>query len=187
MNSETDEAIVRRVREGDSESFGILVQRYEAKIFRYVRKFLFGYEDAEDGVQEVFIKAYKNLQSFDTDRKFSTWLYRIAHNECINIIKKKGREQVSFFDPDTIFPHPVSSENAEQSALERETKEILDTCLDTLDPKYREPLILFYFEEMDYQTIAEVMHIPVSTVGVRIKRAKEALTNAYQQLFPSHV
>ncbi len=110
----TDEEIAKSVQGGDTAKFGTLVERYEAKMLRYARKFLFGYQDSEDMVQEVFLKAYTNIQGFDANRKFSSWLYRIAHNEFLNAIKKKGREPLPFFDPDTIFPHPVARDNAHQ-------------------------------------------------------------------------
>lgn len=174
-----DEAIAAAVQDGDAEQFGLLAERYEAKITRYARKFLFNHDDAQDMVQEVFVKAYKNIQSFDTKQKFSPWVFRIAHNEFINAIKKKGREPLPFFDPDALFPHPIAPESTDREALERELKATLDECLAELSPKYREPLVLFFYEEMSYQEIAEVLRIPVSTVGVRINRAKTLLRHVY--------
>src|ERR1039457_56959 len=103
MTEQTDEQIAIAVQKGDAQAFGALVERFEPKLLRYARKFLFDYEDGKDMVQEVFIKAYSNIQSFDADRSFSSWIYRIAHNEFINAIRKKGREPISFFDPDTLF------------------------------------------------------------------------------------
>lgn len=111
MTQQTDEQIAKAVQKGDSEAFGALVERYEPKLLRYAKKFLFNYEDGKDTVQEVFIKAYANIQSFDSSRSFSSWVYRIAHNEFINAIRKKGREPISFFDPDTLFPHPTAPES----------------------------------------------------------------------------
>lgn len=181
-NPQTDEEIAKLVQQGDIQSFGLLVERYEEKMMRYARKFLFGYQDREDQVQEVFLKAYTNIQSFDHNRLFSTWLYRIAHNEFINAIKKKGREPFPFLDPDTLFPHPISRDNPHKDLSERETKEMLDKILDRLDAKYREPLVLYYFEDLDYQKISEIMRIPVSTVGVRLARGKALLKKYYEQL-----
>jgi len=172
---DSDEDIVRLVKAGDTESFGELMQRYEAKMVRYAGRFLFGYEDIKDLVQEVFIKAYRNLHSFDTSKRFSPWLYRIAHNEFINAIKKKGKEPVPFFDFDTVFPHPIAPEVSDRGAREREAREIVEGYLEKIGPKYREPLVLYYFEELSYKEIAEVLRIPVATVGVRIKRAKDIL------------
>lgn len=175
MSEKTDEEIAWNVQRGDIQSFGILVQRYETKMMRYAKRFLVGYEDAQDVIQEVFLKAYANLQSFDTKRTFSSWLYRIAHNELINALKKKGKEPLPFFDPDTLFPHPLSSDNPDREFDSQELKRMLDKCLNKLDVKYREPLVLYYFEDMNYQEISEILHIPISTVGIRLKRGKVAL------------
>src|SRR3989344_800352 len=177
----TDEEVARLVQKGDIESFGVLVGRYEAKIARYAGKFLLNGEDAKDLAQEVFIKAYVNIQSFDANRKFSSWLYRIAHNEFINAIRKRSRMPALSFDFDAIFPHPVAKETADSEANRRDLKETLDKCLDKLDAKYREPLVLYYFEEMSYQEISEILEIPVSTVGVRLRRGKETLKNIYER------
>lgn len=180
MVDQTDESIAAAVQQGNIHIFGLLVERFEPKLLRYARRFLFDYEDAEDLVQEVFIKAYTNIQGFDITRSFSAWIYRIAHNEFINAIKKKGREPLSFFDPDTLFPHPVSKDSPTHNLADTETKQMLDECLNALDPKYREPLILYYYEDMDYNQISEVMHIPSSTVGVRLKRGKAMLQKIYE-------
>lgn len=182
----SDEDIVKRVQGGDTEAFGVLVERYEAKLLRYARKFLFGYHDAEDQVQIVFLKAFTNIRDFNTRRRFSPWLYRIAHNEFLNAIRKRGREPLPFFDPDTLFPHPVARERTDAVVLEQELKELLEQCLDKLDPKYREALVLYYFENMNYQEIAEVMQLPVSTVGVRLKRGKDMLRKFYTELHPQY-
>jgi RNA polymerase sigma-70 factor, ECF subfamily len=173
--SQTDEEIVQKVQTGDVESFGLLVERYEAKMKRYAWRLLLGGPDHEDVVQDVFIKAYTNIKSFDIKRRFSPWLYRIAHNELVNTIKKKSKEPVPFFDPDTLFPHPVAREETDQSINQQELKTELEKCLHQLGPKYREPLVLYFFEEMDYNEISDVLRIPVSTVGVRLKRGKEAM------------
>lgn len=174
-NADKDEEIVSVVKAGNIEIFGVLVRRYEEKLIRYARKFLFNYQDREEIVQEVFIKAYKNIQSFDTSKKFSSWLYRIAHNEFINAIKKKHKEPILFFDTDTIFPHPVSPDSPEKEVERKEIVGLLDKCLDKLDEKYREPLILYYLEEFDYKEIADILHVPTATVGIRLKRGKEKI------------
>src|SRR5579864_8095895 len=117
---QTDEDLAKLAQAGDTAGFGDLVERYEAKLLRYGRRFLFGYEDCEDAVQEVFLKAYANLAGFDPGRSFSAWIYRIAHNEFINAIRKKGREPLPFFDPDTLFPHPVARGQADDELKDEE-------------------------------------------------------------------
>lgn len=176
-DQQTDEEIVRMVQSGKINYFDILFERYEEKILRYAKRFLFNYNDVEDIVQQVFIKAYINIKSFDASRKFSPWLYRIAHNEFINAIKKKNKEPLSFFDLDILFPSAVSKDDADKKLQEKELHSILDKYLNKLSPKYREPLVLHYFEDLSYKEIADILYIPVSTVGVRIKRAIEIIKN----------
>lgn len=173
----TDEEIVKEVQRGDVESFRILVERYEPKMTRYARRFLFAPDDAKDLLQEIFVKTYTNINSFDTERRFSPWIYRIAHNEFVNALKKKKKERntISLFYVDVLFPHPVAKELADDASNHREIKEVLEGSLDQLDPKYREALVLYYLEDMDYKEIAEVLRIPVSTVGVRLQRGKTLL------------
>lgn len=181
MHQESDEAIAKAVQDGNGEAFGILIERYEAKLKRYGRKFLNSKEDIEDMVQEIFIKTYSNIQSFDLDKRFSPWIYRIAHNQFVNALRKQSRMPMSFFDPDTILPMVASKETTDGAVLAEELSETIDQSLKELDPKYREPLVLFFYEEMSYQDIAEVLRIPVTTVGVRIKRAKDKLKAAYDK------
>lgn len=173
---ETDENVALRVQAGDVQAFGMLMTRYMPKLMRYARKFLLDPDDAADIVQDVFLKAYQNIQSFDTTRRFSPWIYRIAHNEFVNDLKKRSSRKTTFtIDFDTLFPTLAASDTADSAALERDTRETLEKYLSDVDPKYREPLILYYLEEMDYRAIADILHIPVSTVGVRLMRGKTQL------------
>lgn len=175
IHSRSDEALAVLVTQGDKELFGELIDRYEQKLTRYVRRFTQQPEDVSDIVQVVFIKAYTNLKSFDSGRSFNSWIYRIAHNESVNHLKKRGSEKVSFIDFDTFFPHPFAKEESDTSALSREDKEHLEKSLSKISPKYREVLVLYYYDELSYQEIADVLHIPIATVGVRIRRGKESL------------
>lgn len=169
-----DEDIARSVQQGDIEQFGVLVERYEQKLMRYTQKFLRDSEDRSDILQDIFIKAYVNIQSFDASQKFSPWIYRIAHNEAINFLKKqKTNKSFSLFDVDVLFPHPVAEEKADTDAEREILKKMIDETLDDIDTKYREILLLYFYEDMSYKDIAQILHIPVSSVGVRIQRAKK--------------
>ena len=182
----SDEEIAVRVQKGDTDAFGEIVERYAKKLERYARKFLFDRDDSDDLVQEVFIKAFINIQSFTVTRRFSPWLYRIAHNEFMNALQARKRHALPFFDPDTLFPHPVAQETADQETNILDLRNTLDRCLDKIDAKYREVLVLHYFEELDYQEIADVLHIPVSTVGVRLLRGRSLLQKLYAEKYHSH-
>jgi len=170
-----DEELAKKVQNGDTESFGLLMGRYEPKLLRYARKFIGQQENIEDIIQEVFIKAYTNIKSFDTKRKFSSWLYRIAHNELVNALKKKDRNPIMYFDLDTLWPQPVAQEKTDQEIDRQEVKAQIELCLNHMDVKYREMLILFYLEELGYKEISEILHISSSVVGVRLKRAREKM------------
>ena len=175
MSSKTDEEVALRVQKGDTDSFGLLIERYEVKLLRYAKRFIFDREDGRDLIQNVFLKAYVNIKSFDVGRKFSSWIYRIAHNEFVNEIKRRSKFQFFSFESDIIFPHLVSNDEVDTEFERKELKERLDNYLDKLDVKYREPLILFYSEDLSYKEISEILEIPISTVGVRVQRGRALL------------
>ena len=179
MQDATDEQIAQAVQEGDVDAFGELMSRYEEKLKRYARKFLSRQEDIEDLVQDVFIKAYEHIQSFDTDQRFSPWIYRIAHNTFVNELKRKSRFGFGVFDPDVVLPLVPGKETADGETLRAELKEEVEAHLDSLPEKYREVMILFYFEELSYAEISDVLQIPVTTVGVRMNRARAKLSEAF--------
>ena len=174
--SDSDEQLASRVQKGETAAYGELVARYQDKLLRYGNRFLVSPDDAEDVVQDIFLKAYENIQSFDTERRFSPWIYRIAHNEFINALKKRKAARTIFaFDIDTLFPYLTAEETADEGALARDLRQTLEQHLSKLDAKYREPLILYYLEEMDYKEISDILQIPVSTVGVRLARGRSIL------------
>lgn len=175
MEKDTDETIALSVQNGNTDAFGELVERYEEKLMRYARKFLRDPDDAKDIVQDIFMKAYENIQSFDATRRFSPWIYRIAHNEFVNELKKRSKGPVFGIDFDFMFPQLIAYETADSGALERDVRAMLERFLDELDPKYREPLILYYFEGLSYKDMADILHIPTSTVGIRLARGKGML------------
>lgn len=175
FENKTDEEIVSAILLGEKDYFEILMNRYSNKLKRYANKFLLNKEDKDDLIQDIFIKTYENLASFDLGRKFSPWIYRIAHNEFINKVKKKLTEKLIPIDFDTFFPHPEAKEKTDKATEDFLNESILNQNLEKLDIKYREILVLYFYEEMNYKDIAEILAIPVSTVGVRINRAKEKL------------
>lgn len=171
---ETDEQLAARVMAGEREAFGEIVERYQEKLLRYGRKFLARQEDIEDIVQDAFVSAYQNLQGFDTAQRLSPWLYRIAHNAFVNELRRKGRAPL-LVDWDAMVSHPAYEDPAAGEREQRDMRALLERGLGALSPKYREVLALYYFEELSYKDIAEVLRVPPGTVGIRLKRAKEAL------------
>lgn len=182
----SDEQIATIVQAGDANAFGELISHYEAKLKRYARKFLNSEDEIEDLVQDVFIKSYMNIQSFNASLKFSPWIYRIAHNTFVNELKRKHRIGFSFFDVDTMLPSLPAKETADAATLETELREELDTLIKELTPKYREVLILHYLESLSYQEISDILQIPVTTVGVRMNRARKKLRECYTHNHQHH-
>jgi RNA polymerase sigma-70 factor (ECF subfamily) len=183
MTDSADETIVSAVQSGDIDQYGLLIARYTDKLQRYARKFLSSPDDIEDLVQEVFIKAYVNIQSFDTSLRFSPWIYRIAHNTYVNHLRQSSRFRSMTFDIDTFLPFMAAAESADDSVLQQELIAQMDTLLSKLQPKYREVVVLHYYEGLSYQEISDVLHIPISTVGVRLNRSREQLHKIYTEMY----
>jgi len=181
MDSLSDEQIAVSVQGGDSELFGELIDRYEAKLKRYGQKFLSYQDEIEDLVQDVFIKSYTNIQSFDAKLRFSPWIYRVAHNTFVNELKRKQRRGPVVFDFDTVLPVLSAKETTDAEVLSAELRSELDELLIEIPTKYREVLVLHYFEELSYKEIGEVLQIPVTTVGVRMTRGRKKLKQSYDE------
>jgi RNA polymerase sigma-70 factor (ECF subfamily) len=171
----TDEALAALVQGNNQEALGVLMDRYQAKLLRYGRRFLSQDDSIVDVVQDVFIKAYENIQSFDVTRKFSPWIYRIAHNAFVNEIRRKSREPLMYLDLDTILAHPTYEFDPAADEERTHIQALMNKGLDALAPSYKEVIILYYIEELGYQEISDVLQVPVGTVGVRLRRARQAL------------
>ncbi len=180
MNQRSDEIIVEEVKRGASEAYGELIERYEHRLKRYGKKFLSRKEDIEDLVQDIFVKAYEHLNAFDSKLRFSPWIYRIAHNTFINELKRQSRYG-NVFDAEVILPLVPAQEKTDTPILEQEITEELEHLLTFLEPKYREVIVLYYYENLQYQEISDVLKISVSAVGVRMTRAREKLRSLYNQ------
>lgn len=166
----TDEQLIVHVRGEDKEMYAEIVKRYQGKLYRYLRKFLHSHDELEDVLQEVFIKAYKNLYDFDVQKKFSSWLYRIAHNEALNHIKKYSKEVMSL---DSVEWEVVDEKMDLIDKLDiKISREDIETAFVSLKKKYLEPIVLYFFEERTYEEISDILRIPRNTVGIRIMRGK---------------
>ncbi len=176
----SDEQLSMLIQQGDKEKFGLLVDRYQKKLLRYGRKFLLGSENTEDLVQDTFIKAYQNIKSFNAKQKFSPWIYRIAHNTFINALKKKSLNPIYLLNLDAFIPHLQSDDVAANEREQKEIKALLASSMAKLPSHYREILVLYYYEELSYKEIADILRIPAGTVAIRLKRARLKL----QHLLP---
>lgn len=182
-----DNDLVLAVREGDSEKYAQIIERYQGKLFVYVFRLVGNREEAEDLLQDVFIKTYRNLNSFDVERKFSSWIYRIAHNEAVNYIKRKSLKRFIPWESivsikDKLESSTSSEEGADEKWLRKETSQEVEKALLKLPLKYRQVLTLRYYSDKSYEEISEILGRPVNTVGTLINRAKKKLAEELKEL-----
>lgn len=166
----------------DPNYFLFLSKRYEEKLLRYIMRISkFSREDAEDVLQEVFIKTYYNLNGFDKELQFSSWIYRIAHNEAVSAIRKKAvRPSIALPVEDLAkFGDSFDMTKDIDNSFDRK---MIDEALSKLDEKYREVLVLRFLDEKDYTEIADILKKPVSTIGNLILRGKKLFKEEYDKL-----
>lgn len=179
----SESELIKRCQQGDLEAFEQLIAAYEKKMINYCWRMLGNPSDAEDAAQEVFIKVFRFIESFTGQSSFSTWLYRIASNVCLDILRKKKRQPA-----DTVSLYQSGAEGDEfvllvednapspyESAQLNEAQRALNTALAQLGEEQRRVIILRDIEGFSYEEIAAVMHVPPGTVKSRINRARKSL------------
>lgn len=158
----------------NKDNFSELVDRYAAKIQRYTARVTSNWTDSEDIAQEVFFKAYVNIASFNPKLKFSSWLYRIAHNESVNYIKKNYRTRNVELNENIDYGSNEDEKILEKIDAKHDNK-IVQKALGKLSARDREVINLIFFEEKTYLEVADIMKMPVNSVGPTISRAKSKL------------
>lgn len=162
----------------DAEWYSCLMQRYEDKLARYIYRISGNsQEDIEDLLQEIFLAVYRNLNDFDHNLKFSSWIYRITHNHVISHHRKiKARiKQINGEDGEMLLSIIKDDKDLGEIINDKITGEVLSELLDKIDVKYKEVLVLRYLEEKEYNEISDILKKPVGTVGTLLNRAKKNL------------
>lgn len=172
----TDEEVVGVIRTKDKEEYSEIIKRYQNKLVRYASYIMGDESMGADVVQAGFIKAYINLNGFDTKRKFSSWIYRIVHNEAMNVLNK-GKKERPIDDQIAID----SGGNLEDEFIKKELVDHAHFCLKQMSLIYKEPLSLMYLEDKTYEEISDILRIPIGTVGTRINRGKAIMKNVCQK------
>ncbi|MDQ0999834.1 RNA polymerase sigma-70 factor (ECF subfamily) [Neobacillus niacini] len=172
---------IKQVIKGDQDAFADIVEIYSNSIYQLGYRMLGNRHEAEDIAQEAFIRAYVNIKSFNQDLKFSTWLFRIATNLCIDRIRKKKPDyhldaEVSGTDGLTMYSQLASDSPLPENELESlELQESVQKEILKLPEKYRSVIVLKYIEELSLNEISEILDLPLGTVKTRIHRGREAL------------
>ena len=186
---EDEHLLVAAAKEGNAAAFEELVNRYESKIFRLTRNITGNQEDAEDAMQEAFLKAYTHLQGFQGDSRFYTWLVRIAANEALMRLRRRRPGQFSLDEPlqgDTdLMPRELEEwrPNPERQYADTEMQQLLAEAVEKLEPEYRIVLVLRSVEELSTQDTAEVLGISVAAVKSRLLRARLKLREKLNRYF----
>ncbi len=184
----TDEELVRRTLEGNPEAFGEVVKRWERKIFALCYGMLGCKEEALDATQETFMLAYKNLKSFRGEAKVSSWLHRIAVNQCLTRMRVDKRNSESYLE-DEVENNPslivAASDNVSPfKSIERQERiGLVRKAINSLPYELKQVLVMKEFEEMTFQEIAEVLDMPVSTVKSRVYLALNLLKRKLEEKF----
>ncbi len=175
----SDNDIVAQVQKGKTHYFDHIITRYDNKIFSYVMGFIKNAEESRDVVQIVFIKTLNHIDSFDCNKKFSSWIYRIAHNETMNWFTKHNQQKTISIDDISNAKDYSDTADASGTALEEwfqiELRDELSDALGELPDQYAQVIRLKYFEDRSYKEISKIIDKPISSVGTLIRRAKKRL------------
>lgn len=167
----------------DETAFVEIVNRYEEKLRRYISRIsAFPNEEIEEILQDIFLSVWKNLRGFDTRIKFSSWIYRIAHNQTISLFRKftvRGRAQETELTPELFLP---TTDDFASDIDAKINAGLIQTALLELPKKYREVLILRFFEDLSYDEIADILRCPVGTVSTLVARARKKFRSVVEKL-----
>ncbi|NDJ76760.1 MAG: sigma-70 family RNA polymerase sigma factor [Chloroflexi bacterium] len=178
VSQDSDALLVQQTLDGDQQAFGELVLRYERDVFNLTYRMLNNRGEAEDAAQEAFLRAYANLERYDMNRSFKTWLLSIASNHCIDRLRRRRLTWLSLEEP--LPPHPALTSDIpgpEEAALTNERNVFVQELLDNLSPDYRLAVVLRYWYDFSYAEIAEMLETTESAIKSRLFRARQALAN----------
>lgn len=175
MDKLSDQHYINQIVQGDTSVFGVLVDRYKEMIFTLALKMIKNREEAEEVSQDTFIKIYNSLNKFKGDSKFSTWIYKIAYNTCLDRLKKNKKEENSI-SIDEFSDHLVKTlDNALSALEEKERKQTIQNCLNLLSREENFLLTLYYFDDQNLDEIAKIMGINSNNVKVKLFRSRKKL------------
>ncbi len=170
-------ALVQATLRGDQSAFQRIVELYQGPVYNLAYRMLNNAQDAEDAAQEIFLRVYTKLTMYDQGRKFSTWLFSVASNHCIDRLRR--RRPIVPLD-DLAFGLPSKEDGPERYALRSELKDVVQEALNTLPDHYRLVAILRYWNDLSYNEIVEVTGLSESAVKTRLHRARKMVADALE-------
>jgi len=172
-----DDRLAMQARAGDAEAFDALVRRYEDRLLGFAYRMLHDMSDAQDVLQQTFLRAYRGLASYRPGGQFASWLYRIALNECRRRIGAR-RRQPTAPEEAAAYAHSDRSSDPEAQTIQNDRNRAIREAVMKLPDHYREAILLFYFEELSVAEMARAMGVSVTAAKVRLHRARAKLSNA---------
>lgn len=183
-----DHRLIHAARKGDQKAYEALLEKYRNLVYHVMIKMVGNPQEAEDLTQEAFIKAFNALDSFNEEFAFSTWLMKIATNNCIDFLRKRKLrvfsidEPIHYKDEELHYEIPDQELTADRKMLAEERSKFIDKAIQSLPPRYRHVILLRHKEEKSYEDIAEILNLPLGTVKARIFRAREMLNKKIKGL-----
>jgi RNA polymerase sigma-70 factor (ECF subfamily) len=184
MLKEDSSRLIKNALNGDQKAYEALLKRYQHGVYNIIFQMVKNREETEDLVQETFMKAFNALESYNDHYAFSTWLYKIAYNNCIDSIRKKKLKIMPLDKPIKTHEGEMhqqisdDSSSPENDFLFNEKKQMINNLIEDLPPVYREVIILRHRKERSYEEICDILKIPLGTVKARMFRAREMLKSA---------
>lgn len=173
--------LARMALKGDQQAFAELVDLYQDKLYHMAYRMLSNRQEAEDVVQDTFLRVYKNLDRFDETLKFSTWIYRIATNLCIDRLRKRKQtysldaESQDYEGLDGYSMIPSDDRTPESELILSDTQRIIHQAMESLPPKYKTVMMLRYIQDLSLQEVGDILGMPVTTIKTRVHRGREFL------------
>lgn len=168
---------IAAAREGDQGAFEELVRLYEKRVLALTQRMCKNPEDAAEAAQEAFFAAWRGLKNFRGDSSFSTWIYRLASNACVDLLRREGKRQaaVSLDDEELNLDLPSPLPSPQEEAERQELRELIEAGLQALPPEYRAALVLREIQQLRYDEIGQVLNVDIGTVKSRINRGRKKL------------
>jgi RNA polymerase sigma factor (sigma-70 family) len=185
---EDDQILIKKALAGNENAYKALLERHKDAVYRMIVKIVRSSEEARDLVQETFMKAFSSLSSYNFQYRFTTWLYKIAANNCIDFLRKKRLNPLSLDQPvitkdgEVTFELPDMTYSPEADLASKQKSLSIDAAIDSLPPKYREVIVFRHKQDKSYEEISQILGIPVGTVKARIFRARELLKKKLKSL-----
>lgn len=181
MTTNDDQKLIKAIINGNTKAYAQVVDCYKDLVYTLAFRMLKQREEAEEVAQDTFIKVFKSLHKFKGESKFSTWIYKVAYNTCLDRIKKNKKHQNDIVIDDYVFNKLDTIDNALDNMIKDEKSKLIKACVAKLPEDSSALLTLFYFEELSLVEIAKIMNIEANTVKVKLFRARKKLAVILEQ------